>query len=138
MTLTAYCPSCREDALVRDGLCVWCESPTRTRLGKRVGVHGKLSDDQLRELYRVHDARGVSMRAIARAIWVKAGYASEGSCLEGMRAGWKRLHLAPLSQAEATARANRARRLSDSPGRENPREYRRWRAEREKARKEAA
>ena len=138
MTLTAYCPTCREDALVRDGLCVWCETPTRTRLGKRVGVHGKLSDDQLRELHRVHDARGVSMRAIARAIWEKVGYASEGSCLEGMRAGWKRLHLASLSQGEATARANRARRLPDSPGRENSKEYRRWRLARERARRAAA
>lgn len=92
------------------------EDVFRRRRGKPVGKWGKLRDEQLRLLHRFHLEREASIRELAREISAQAGYASEGSALEGIRAGWKRLGLEARSQPQATALANRRRRVPGSPG----------------------
>lgn len=96
--------------------CAWCRGPVRRRKGKPVGKHGKLSDDQLRILHAIHEKRGTSIRELARAVLRTADYASEGSAVEGIRHGWKRLGLKARSRAEQVRIANRNRRIPGSPG----------------------
>lgn len=123
-----FCESCGEDVQVnRDGACAWCGGALRPRKGKRLGVYGKLSDDQLRILHAMHDRRGTSIRELARAVIASAGYASEHSALEGIRTGWRRLGLKARAQGEATRRANEARRAEGSPGTADRAVYKRYR-----------
>jgi hypothetical protein len=74
----------------------------------------------------------MSLRAIARMVWQRFGYRSEGSCLEGMRAAFRREGLPVRHRSAATAAANRARgqRL---PGEDKNAYRRRMRRERREA-----
>jgi len=102
------------------------EDVFRIRRGKQPGKWGKLSDEQLRLLYRFHLERESSVRELARAIADSAGYASEGSAVEGIRGGWKRLGLKGRGKSEATALSNRRRRMPGSPGTDDRKAYKRF------------
>lgn len=125
-----WCPSCKEEsAIAADRRCMWCGEETRKRGrgGKPKGVHGKLEDRHLRALHRLHSEQGLSLRELGRRIWEKAGYANAHSAGMAISYGFRRLGLPALSQAEATARANEARRAADSPGTADRSAYKKWR-----------
>lgn len=114
MSEPGWCPGCHQAVLVRPGRdCPWC--------GRRVwrappgGWHrpdrqaaSRIDPREARLLHEYH-ARGLSLRAIAGTAWRRLGYASPGSCLEGIRAAFRREGLPARPQPAATAAANRAR-----------------------------
>ncbi len=111
-----YCETCAEDVAVIDDVCAWCRGPLRRRRGKTIGKHGYLTDDQLRILHAMHVERKTTVRELGRAILATTKYASEGSAVEGIRGGWKRLGFKARDRAESAAIANRHRRAPGSPG----------------------
>lgn len=63
----------------------------------RLGQGSKLSDDQVRRLYELHEA-GASIRELGRRLWRPAGYRSLGAAEKGIRRGFARLGLPPLGR----------------------------------------
>ena len=123
----AWCPACEQAVTEFDnGRCPWCDGPIRTRRGKPVGVWGKLSDDQLRLLHKLH-MEGASMRELGRRIYRQVGYASAKAAAVSISHGWRRLGLAARAQGEATRQSNVERRAPASPGTADRKAYKRWR-----------
>lgn len=127
-----WCPRCEEwTALVDAGTCSWCDTPLerRHRRGgwKRPDLTAKLTDDQLRALYRAYIFHGLSANALAKRIYRKVGYSSHGSAGTAIGKGWKRLGLPARDRIEATVLAS----TTHGMGRRNRDEqaYRHWRKE---------
>jgi hypothetical protein len=129
-----YCSRCHEQVKTDgDGACLWCDGPTsqrRRRGGKPRGVYGKLEDRHLHALHHFHTQKGVSIRELGRRVWSQAGFANAHSAGVAISYGFKRLGLAALSHSEATARSNRQRAATDSPGTADRAAYKRWRRKR--------
>lgn len=89
-----YCTGCREDVPVDPELgCLFCGKRTwRRRSGVDMSAHSKLTDDQLRALYRLNQ-KGVTVRELGRRIWKATGYSSFMSAEGGIRRGFRRLGL---------------------------------------------
>lgn len=121
MLTERWCPSCREwTQTTFDQRCPWCETPTelepkRRRGGKPTGKWGKLTDDELRTLYEIHVARGISMRELGRMIFERKGFASDKSAATCIGYGWKRLGLRARDRLEATIEASTIHGLARDP-----------------------
>jgi hypothetical protein len=127
VSLTAYCPTCAQDALTMDdGRCAWCDTPTRRRPGKPAGKWGKLTDEQIRAAHLVYVERGLSMRKLGALLCERFGFASAQSCSQALWSGFQRLALPARDRIEATVAA------STTHGRGARRDqaaYKRWRRE---------
>lgn len=108
--------------------CAWCDTTIVTKRGgwKRPdrAARSRITRPQALVLHQAH-LKGKSLREIARAVHVSLGYATDKSCLEGIRAAFDREGLPRRTQAAGTAKSNRdrAKRL---PG-ESENEYKRRR-----------
>jgi hypothetical protein len=63
----------------------------------RLGQGSKLSDDQVRRLYELHEA-GASIRELGRRFWRPLDYRSLAAAEKGIRRGFARLGLPPLGR----------------------------------------
>jgi len=106
----AWCPTCREWTVLDVGKpCAWCETLlVRKRGGWKRPDRYRFTRRELQAIHATH-MRGPSMRAIARGLWRRLGYASEHSCLGALLDAMHREGLRPRTHSEATALANRAR-----------------------------
>jgi hypothetical protein len=107
MTPLAWCPMCREYTVLEIGKpCAWCDTMLVKRRGgwKRSDRHARslISTRHAKEIHAAH-LRGTSLREISRRIYTQLGYATDGSCLEGIRAALDREGLAVRAQGTATA-----------------------------------
>jgi hypothetical protein len=109
-TELSWCPACQSASVLPAGRkCAWCGAKLwHGPRGHWPGGSSLIGPAQARVLHRAH-AQGMSLRAIARAVWQRLGYRSEGSCLEGIRAAFRREGLPVRRHSVATAAANRAR-----------------------------
>lgn len=102
--LRAWCPTCACESMPDDrGLCVWCDTaiadltppaPARVIAPPR-GVFSMLTDELLEEARRLYYIERRSLRAIARELHPRTGYASPNSLVMGLIAqfdaqGWPR------------------------------------------------
>lgn len=124
----SWCPNCQEFTVTDAGRpCVWCDTRTVAKRGgwKRPDktASSRISPAQARALHAAH--QHLSLRDIAAKVYETLGYKTQLSCLEGMRAAFRREGLTGRSQPAATSLANvqRGKRL---PG-ETPQEYKRRR-----------
>jgi hypothetical protein len=103
--------------------CAFCDSTLVKKRGgwKRPDRH-RFTRQQLEKVAALH-AEGASLRAIARGLYARLGYSSEGSCLETLRISLSREGFTVRQRSSATALANRARRKR-LPG-ETKNEYKR-------------
>lgn len=92
--------------------------------GKPSGVHGRISDEELRELHVLH-VEGLSIRTLGHRVW-RGRYSSPQSAAMAISAGFRRLRLWRRPRQEATALVQREHRHPDSPGKSNTAAYRRW------------
>lgn len=107
----SWCPTCAAWTCADVGTrCAWCDTVTVRKRGgwKRPDRHA-FTRPELETIAALHQ-RGHSLRAIARGLYERRGYASEGSCLESIRAGMRREGLSVRRPGAATAACNRARR----------------------------
>ncbi len=132
LTVSAsYCPSCRELTVIDVGRpCAWCDTitvpPPRPR-GKPKGKHARVSDEQLKILYRVYVERRVSVRQIAGQVWEQLGYASAQACGNSLHALLTDRGYKLRSQREVTvARNHRHGRKPRALAGPAVGEYRRW------------
>jgi hypothetical protein len=104
-----------EDALHHAGVFLWevydedddpGEVYTGRRRGKPYGVYGKLTDDELRALNRLHLEGGLSIRELGRRIWERKGYASAASAGSSISYGFRRMGLASRDRVEATVKVS--------------------------------
>lgn len=104
MSEQRWCPKCEEyTALVDSGVCAWCDTPLahKKRGGwRRTGPPPKLTDQQLRAIYRVYVERGESINALAKRIHEKVGHKSHHSTAVAIGEGWKRLGLEARDRIE--------------------------------------
>jgi hypothetical protein len=124
----AFCPECREESPISsEGLCLFCDSPTRRgkKRGKPVGKYARLTEAQIRQLHRWH-MRGISIRELGRRVRKEVDFASDKAAAMAISSGFRRYHLEARPQPLATAAKNRQRRSPSSPGTENRSEYMRW------------
>lgn len=130
-----WCPKCEEHtALIDSGHCPWCDTPLerRRRRGgwKRPDLTSKVTDVQLRALYRAHIEQGRSINALAKMVHERVGYKNHHGAAVAISAGWKRLGLPARGRIEATVLAStthgRKRRYQSN---EDEQAYRRWRKE---------
>ena len=84
--------------------------PARDRGGVPKGYGAKLSDAQVRVLYRLHAERKFTVATLAGELWEQAGFASAESASWSIRQGFRRLGL-PLIYHHAQAAG--ARRCTD-------------------------
>jgi len=68
---------------------------------RRRRTDSKLTDDQLRVLYRLHIERGRSIRELGRLVWRQAGFASPLAAGRAISRGFARLHLPARSCTES-------------------------------------
>lgn len=106
----AWCPTCADDATPdRDGMCPWCGTPVLprkpVRRGKPAGVHGYLTDTQLRACHALYE-QGHSTRTVAERIHPRTRYATVKSCANALLDGWRRLGLHTRDRAAATRLAS--------------------------------
>ena len=73
--------------------------------GKPAGVHGYLTDTQLRALHRAYE-QGMSLRALAQQIHPRTRYATVKSCAMGIQQGFARLGLERRDRIAATRAAS--------------------------------
>lgn len=76
------------------------------RIKKVEFSNAKLTEKQLRAIYKLHIDGGHSLRAIAAAGWEKWGYASPKSCLTSISDRLRSIGLKPRDRIEATVRAS--------------------------------
>lgn len=129
MTDLAWCPTCQERTVVDVGRpCAWCDTIVIRKRGgwKRPDMarRSRINRSQALALHAAH-CHGLSLRRLATVTWTKLGYASEQSCLEGIRYAFKREGLRVRAQSEATAKAN-VERSTRLPG-ESKNEFKRRR-----------
>jgi hypothetical protein len=100
-----YCTRCREEVPVdAERGCMWCgKQAWRSRSGVRPGTGTKLTDAQLRHLHTLYE-QGATLAELGRRVWRHAGYRNAESGKEGIRHGWKRLHLPTSGQRAAVHR----------------------------------
>lgn len=129
----SYCPACRELTVIDVGRpCAWCDTitvPPPRPLGKPKGKHARVSDEQLRILYRVYVERRVSVRQIAEAVWQQFGYASSAACATSLYSLFVDRGYRLRSQHDVTVTRNfKHGRKPRSLGETGPAvaEYRRW------------
>lgn len=109
----AWCPSCREWTVIDVGQpCAWCDTRTVKRRGgwKRpdARARSRISPAQAQAIHIAH-THGRSLRDISRTAWKTLGYASDKSCLGGIRYALNREGLPVRERAAATSLANRQR-----------------------------
>lgn len=122
MTLPAYawCPACAEMVSpMPSGQCVWCDTPTRQRapakMGKPAGVHGYLTDEQVRAVHRMYE-QGLSLSACAARILPRTRYRSLRSCTNSLHDQFVRLGLPRRDRIEATIAASTTHGLAPRSG----------------------
>jgi hypothetical protein len=130
MTQThAYCATCREEsAITWERECLWCGNPIQgkgKKRGKPVGKYARLTEAQIRELYRYHQ-QGASIRELGRKVRKHIEFASDQSAAMAISSGFKRYSLEARDRSAATARVNRLRKAPDSPGTADRSEYKKW------------
>ncbi len=85
-----WCPKCREETgLTTRGICEWCDTPLSYKTGRKPGSGSKMTDEQLRALHVAHVEHDRSINELAKATYVKLGYASHGSCATSISKGWQ-------------------------------------------------
>lgn len=131
-SVLAWCPSCREHTVIDAGRpCVWCDTIVVERRGgwqrPDRAATSRISRQQALVLHAAH-VQGMSLRHLSRTVWQKLGYASEASCLEGIRHAFAREGLSARSQQQATAILNKERSMR-LPGETRPEFKRRRRRE---------
>lgn len=132
MTDARYCPTCETDvtAVTVTGLCMWCSQPTaRTH----PGFASRITDAQLRVLYRAHVEMGASVAELGKRVHEQFGYLNPVSCSRSISSGWRRLGLKPRTHAEAVAVAGLKRRAPGSPGRADKTAHKRWQRARDRS-----
>lgn len=113
MTGLAWCPTCREYTVLDAGEpCAWCNTIVVKKRGgwKRPDrrARSRITTAQANAIHVAH-LNGMSLREISRRVYTQLGYASDASCLEGIRAALDRERLPVRAHSAATAAANRAR-----------------------------
>lgn len=133
-----------EDALHRAGVFMWevfedddsddVVDPTtagqrrsldRIVRGKPAGVYGKLTDEQMLALNRLHMEGGLSVRELGRRIWKSAGFKTEHSAAMSMVARWAALDLPRRDQLTATRLASTTHGMRAKRGTPEGNEFRR-------------
>jgi hypothetical protein len=76
------------------------------RIKKVDFTNAKLTERQLRAVYRLHIDGGHSLRAIARAGWEQWGYASPNAALNSLSDRLRSIGLKPRNRIEATIKAS--------------------------------
>jgi hypothetical protein len=103
------------------GACVWCDTPTLAhaprRKGKPAGVHGYLTDAQVRAVHRLY-AEGLSLRGCAKRIFPRTRYASEKACANALHGQFVRLGLPRRERIEATVAASTTHGLAPRKSRD--------------------
>lgn len=116
----AWCPTCVDDVTpMPSGKCAWCDTPTRDhappKRGKPAGVHGYLTDAQIRAVHRLYD-QGLSLRACAKRIHPRTRYASVRSCANALHDHFVRLDLPRRDRIAATVAASTVHGLAPRSG----------------------
>lgn len=107
----AWCPTCREWTVLDVGRpCAFCDTTlVRRRGGWKRPDRRRFTRQQLETVHALH-VQGASLRAIARGLYERLGYASENSCLDTLRLSLKREGFSVRRQGAATALTNTVRR----------------------------
>lgn len=109
------------------------------RKGKTPGKWGKLSDEQLRTLHKLHREGGLSVRELGRRLYAtgRYGFASSKSAAMALSSGWKRLHLRARDRIESTILASTTHGLRPRAGTKRA-EYNELRRQRRKRQPQCA
>lgn len=101
-----------EHAKLREYVNDCGEQPTerawtyRNRPGKPIGVHGRMTSEQIRAAHLLHVREGVSIRELGRLLWERFGYASAKACANSLSKSFRLHGLAARDRVEATVMAS--------------------------------
>lgn len=109
----SWCPTCCEWTLAEPGEpCAWCDTRVIRRRGgwerPDVRARSRISRNQALALHAAH-TQGRSLRDLSRITWETLGYASDKSCLEGIRCAFDREALTCRKRIAAVQLSNRQR-----------------------------
>ncbi len=90
----------------------------------RTGAQRRISDDQLRLLFRLYEEQGLSAYKVADQVWKQFGYTSAKSCSIALYDGWKALGFEMRDRIEATIIASTIH--GKAPRRGGRAGYKRW------------
>jgi hypothetical protein len=95
------------------------EWTARQKLGKPIGVHGKMTPEQIRAAHMLHMRQQLSIRELGRMLWERFGYASPRACANSLSNQFKVHGLAARDRLEATVLASTVHGLSTREGKRN-------------------
>lgn len=108
--------------------------PVHRRPGKPIGVHGRMSEAQVRAAHVLYDEGGYSLRGLADLLWESVGYPNAHACSNALSGYFIRYGLPRRDRVAATQAASvkhgRARRKAY---RVDPDDYAAYRAEMRRA-----